>query len=85
VDEQLATELHQLREQKIHKIHAAMEVLVHGADKVTTSKRRQFQVRLKLARQAATKWSGADRDRAIERLEREIHQMRPVKQKLFDK
>jgi hypothetical protein len=85
VDEQLATESHQLREQKIHKIRAAMEVLVYGAEKVTTSKRRQFQVRLKIARQAATKWSEADRDRAIERLEREIHQMTPVKRKLFDK
>jgi hypothetical protein len=85
VDEQLATESHQLRDQKIHKIRAAMEVLVYGAEKVTTSKRRQFQVRLKIARQAATKWSEADRDRAIERLEREIHQMTPVKRKLFDK
>ena len=48
VDEQLATESHQLREQKIHKIRAAMEVLVYGAEKVTTSKRRQFQIRLKI-------------------------------------
>jgi len=38
VDEQLATESHQLREQKIHKICAAMEVQVYGAEKVTTSK-----------------------------------------------
>ena len=37
------------------------------------------------ARQAATKWSEADRNRAIERLEREVHQMTPVKRKLFDK
>jgi hypothetical protein len=62
-----------------------MEVLVYGAEKVTTSKRRQFQVHLTIARQAATKWSEADRDRAIQRLEREIHQMTPAKCKLFDK
>ena len=85
VDEQLATESHQLREQTIHKTCTAIEVLVYGAEKVTTSKRRQFQLRLKIARQAATKWSEADRERAIEQLEREIHQMTPVKPKLFDK
>jgi len=85
VDEQLATESHQLREQMIHTIRAAMEVQVYRAEKVTTSKRRQFQVRLNRAQQAATKWSEADRQRAIERLEREIHQMTPVKRKLFDK
>jgi hypothetical protein len=85
VDEQLATESHQLREQQIHKIRAAREVLVNGAGKVTTSKRRQFQVRLKIARQAATEWSEADRDRAIEPLGCEIHQMQCVKPKLFDK
>jgi hypothetical protein len=38
VDKQLATESHQLREQIIHKMRAAMEVLVYGAEKVTTSK-----------------------------------------------
>jgi hypothetical protein len=38
VDEWLATESHQLWVQNIHKIRAAMEVLVYGADKVTTSK-----------------------------------------------
>jgi len=68
VDEQLAMESHQLREQIIHTIHAAMEVQVYGADKVTTSKWRQFQVRLNRARQAATKWSDADQQRAIEQL-----------------
>jgi hypothetical protein len=66
LDEQLATESHQLREQKIHKIFPAMEVLVYGAEKVTTSKRRQFQVRLKITREAATEWLEADRDRPIE-------------------
>jgi hypothetical protein len=62
-----------------------MEVLVYGAEKVTTSKPRQFQVRLKIAGQAARKWSEADRDRAIQQLACKIHQMTPVKRKLFDK
>jgi len=83
VDELLATESHQLRQQKIHRIRAAMDVQVYGAEKVTTSKRRQFQVRLNRAQQAATKWSEADRQRAIERLEREIHQMTRVKRMLL--
>jgi len=85
VDELLARESHHLREQKIHKIRAAMEVQLYGAEKVTTSKRTQFQVRLNRARQAATIWSDADRQRAIERLEHEIHQVTPAKRKLFDK
>jgi hypothetical protein len=38
VDELLARESHHLREQKIHKICAAMEVQLYGAEKVTTSK-----------------------------------------------
>jgi len=42
-------------------------------------------VRLNRAKQAATIWSDADRQRAIERLEREIHQVTPAKHKLFDK
>jgi len=42
-------------------------------------------VRLNTARQAATKYSEADWKRSIERLEREIHQMTPVKPELFDK
>jgi len=62
-----------------------MEVQVYGAEKVTTSKRKQCQVHLNRARQPATKWSEADRQRVMERLEREIHQMTPVKYKLFDK
>jgi hypothetical protein len=49
VDDLLAKESHQLREQKIHKIHAAMEAVVCGAEKVSTTKRRQFQVRLNRA------------------------------------
>jgi uncharacterized protein YabE (DUF348 family) len=85
VDELLAREFHHLREQKLHKICAAQEVQLHGAENVTTSKRRQFEVRLNTTRHAATIWSDADRQRAIERLEREIHQVPPVKRKLSDK
>jgi len=40
VDNLLAMEYHLLREQKIHKICAAMEALVYGAEKVSTTKRR---------------------------------------------
>jgi len=85
VDDVLATQSHQLREQKIHKIRAAMEALVYGAEKVSTTKCRQFQVCLNRARLAAITWSDADRQKAIERLEREIHQVTPAKRKLFDK
>jgi hypothetical protein len=42
LDNLLAMESHQLREQKIHKIHAGMAALVNGAEKVSTLKRRQF-------------------------------------------
>jgi len=54
VDEQLARESHQLREQMIHKISAAMEVQVYRAEKVTTTKQRQYQMRLNRAQQVAT-------------------------------
>jgi len=46
VDELLARESHHSREQKIHKIRPPMEVPLYGAEKVTTSKQTQFQVRL---------------------------------------
>jgi hypothetical protein len=85
VDDMLATESHQLSAQKIHKIRAAMEALVYGVETVPSTKRRQFQVRVNRARQAATTWSDADRQKAIERLEPEIHQVTPAKCKLFDK
>jgi len=49
VDDLLVRESHLLREQKIHMIFAAMEALVYGAEKVSTTKCRQFQVRLKRA------------------------------------
>jgi len=61
-----------------------MEAIVYGADKVPRTKRRQFQVRLNRAWLAATTWSDADRQKAIERLEHEIHQVTPAKLKLFD-
>jgi len=73
VDDLLARESHLLREQKIHKIRAAMEAVVYGAEKVSTTKHRQFQVHLNRARQVATTWSDADRQKAIERLQCEIH------------
>jgi hypothetical protein len=60
VDNLLAKESHQLREQKIHKIPAAMEAVVYGGEKVATTKCRQFQVPLNRSRQAATTWSDAD-------------------------
>jgi len=49
VDELLASEFHQLREQKIYKIRAAMKALVYGAETVSTTKCRQFQVCLNRA------------------------------------
>jgi len=85
LDELLARESHQLREQKIHKISAPMGIQLYGTEKVTTSKRSQFQFRLTTARQPATIWSDADWQRAIEQLECEIHQATPAKRKLFDK
>ena len=42
-------------------------------------------MRLNIAQQAATIWSDADRQRAIERLERKIPQVTPAKHNLFDK
>jgi len=44
-DEQFTRESHQLRELKIHKICAAMEVQVYRAEMVTVPKQRQFQMR----------------------------------------
>jgi len=60
VDDQLPRESHQFREPKIDKVYAAMEVLVYRAEKVTTTKYRQFQEHLDRAKKAATKWSDAD-------------------------
>jgi hypothetical protein len=85
VDDLLATESHQLHEQKIHQVRAAMEALLYGAEMVSTTKRRLFPVHLNRTRQAATTWSDADRQKVLERLERNIHQVTPAKRKLFDK
>jgi len=85
VDELRARESRQLRDQKIHKIRAAMEVQVYGAKKITTTKWKEFQVRLDRVPQAATAWSDADPQSAKERLQCEIHQVTPVERKLFDK
>ena len=85
VDDRLATELYQLFEQKIHKIRAAMEALVHGVEKISTTKLRPFRVPLYRAQQAATTWSDTDCRRAIQWLVSEIHQETPVHHKLSDK
>jgi hypothetical protein len=85
VDDVLARESHLLREQKIHKICTVMESLVYGAEMVSSTKHRQFQVRLNRPGQAAITWSDVDCQQAIERLEREIHQVTPAKRKLFKK
>ena len=66
MDYLLAKEFHPFRERKIHKIRAAMEAVVYGVEKVSTTKRRLFQERLNRAQQAATTWSDADRQKAIE-------------------
>jgi len=58
---------------------------VYWAEKVSTIKHWQFQVHLNRARQAATTWSDADCQKAIERLECEIHLVTPAKRKHFDK
>jgi hypothetical protein len=66
MDDQLARESDLLHEHNIHKILAAIEAVVYGAEKVSTTKGRQFQVRLNRAQQAATPWSDADRQKAIQ-------------------
>jgi hypothetical protein len=56
----LAMESHQLCEEKIHNVGAGIEALLYGAEKVSTTKRKQFQVHLNRVRQVATTWSIAD-------------------------
>jgi len=85
VDDLLAPEYYQLHEHTIHKIGAAMEALVHGAEKVCSTKRRQFQVHLNRARQAVTTSSDAERQMAIKRFARKIHLVTPAICNLFDK
>jgi hypothetical protein len=43
VDDHLVTESYQFREQMIHKIHAAMEAPVIGAEILSKTKRRRLQ------------------------------------------
>ena len=85
VDDLLAKESHQLREQNIHKSRAAMEAVLYRAEKVSTTKHRPFHVRLNPARHAATTWSDADHQKAIEHLECELYQVTPAWRKLFSK
>jgi len=85
VNDLLATESRQLRVQSIHKIRAAMEAIVNGVEKVSTTKRTQLQVCLNRAEQTATYWSDADRQKAIEQSEHKMHQVILAKHKLFDK
>jgi len=65
-------------------ILAAMDTLVYGAEMFSTTKRRQFQVRLTRAQETATTWSAADCQTAIERLEHEINPVQTVKRKRFN-
>jgi len=85
VDEQLAWESYLLWEQNIHKIWVAFEVQVYGAEKVTTTKWRQFQLYSNKAQKLATKWSDADWRTAKVWLGCEIYLVTPVKYMLFDK
>ena len=83
VHDLLESESHLLCERKIHMICVAREAVAYGAEKVSTTKRRQCQVRLNRAQQAATTWSDADHHETIERLKREIDQVTPAKRKSF--
>jgi len=84
VNEQLARGSNQYAEQSIHIICTTREDLEYGAENVSTSKWRGFQLCLNRARQVATKWSEADRKMAMDWLECEIHQRIPVHLNLFD-
>jgi hypothetical protein len=85
VDDQLETESHPLRQQMIRKISAEMVALVSGADKDSTTKCRQFRVQLNRSQQAATTWLDTDRQKAKERIEREISQVTSATGKIVDK
>ena len=75
VDHLLARESYELQEQKIHKLHAVIEIQLYEADKVTTSKQKQFLVRLNRAQHVATISSAVDLQRAVEQLEPDIQQV----------
>jgi hypothetical protein len=56
---------------------------LNWAEKVTTSKQKHFQVRLNSGWQVAIKRSDTDWQRALEQLERVLHQVTPAKRKVF--
>jgi len=85
VDDLLTMVSQQLHERKSPRIRAALEALVYWAEKVSSTKRKQFQVGLNRAWQEVTSWSAADYQQVRERLESEIHQVTPAKRKPFDK
>jgi len=66
VHELLATESNQLGEQNIHILWSALEVYVHGADKVTTTNCGQHNVCLNTAGQEIARWLDADCHKANE-------------------
>jgi hypothetical protein len=69
----------------IDNIGAAMEALVYGAEKVSTTKHSRCQMRLDTAQNAVTTWPDDDCQKAIGLLDHEIPQVTPVQCKLFDK
>jgi len=79
-----STASHQLCEQKINKIRAAIEAVVYGAEMVSKTECMQFGVLLISAWQAATTWWDADRQKAIECFELDIHYVTPVKCWMFN-
>jgi hypothetical protein len=81
----LASEFHQLHEPKIYMICSVMKALVYGAEKISTTQLRQFQVGLNSTRKAGTTCSDANCQKAIEQLKHEIHQVTPAVSTLFDK
>jgi len=78
VDDLLATESHQVPEHRIQNFHAAMQVLLYMADKLSTTKCRQSQVQLNGAHTGKTTWLDAHYRMAIAQLMLKIHQVTPV-------
>jgi hypothetical protein len=68
-----AHESHRIRKQMIHKVRAAMQISVYGAEKVSTRKHTQFRVHLQRGQSSSTTWSNADLQKEIWQLECEIH------------
>jgi len=78
VDEQLAKESHQFREQQICDIPTAIEVFVYGVEKVSAIQQRQLEVRLNRGWQMATTRSHVDLEKANKKLQHGIHLVTPV-------